>query len=802
MKRTREGKVASGGGRLRITLLVILGSTALAVFAVAIVLQLKSGPWSGPTPATPIAVSPAPAQPVRPSQVFDDYAGSESCLPCHAAEFEGWRHSNHGLAERSVDSEMDGPAFATVRTFQHGTQSTTVGGSGPFTVSTVGPAGRAEAFTAERVIGHDPLRQFLVAFPGGRLQTLEASYDPARDEWFNVYGEEDRKPGEWGHWTGRGMNWNNMCAACHNVRVKKNYDSRLDAYTTTMAERAVGCEACHGPMREHVRWRAANREFKGRHPDDRKFSAEQVFQTCGSCHARRSDLTGEFVPGDSFDDHFSLAVVDETETYYLDGQVHEENYEYAAFLGSRMHTAGVRCNDCHEPHTAKVRLPGNLMCMSCHAGKEGVPVIDPAKHGFHQLDALYSSVEGGPDAAALAARDRESVARSGGECINCHMPQTLYMQRHRRHDHGFTIPDPQLTKELGIPNACNRCHTDKEADWAIGCVNEWYGEKMQRPSRDRARLFAQARRGEEPARAALLAMLGTDISDYWRASAVSLLGIWAGEHATTAALIAATRHASPLVRAHAAQALGPLAGAGHAEVRPAIEPLLRDRSRGVRFHAARTMRDMLDERSPVGREYLEILEYIADQPAGRMERGAYELARGRPEEALPEYQKAVAWDPNSAGIRHDLAVTLATLGRSLEAVHELEEACRLAPQDAEYRYKLALVYHEVGRRDQAIASLQAAVGLDPAHTRAWYNLGLALDADGRTDEALASLARAESTAPGDPRAAYAAATIFAKTGRAAEARQAAERALAASPGFAPARELLMSLRGGPAGGGK
>ena len=39
------------------------------------------------------------------------------------------------------------------------------------------------------------------------------------------------------------------------------------------------------------------------------------------------------------------------------------------------------------------------------------------------------------------------------------------MARDPRHDHGFTIPDPLLTKELGIPNACNRCHADKTVDW-------------------------------------------------------------------------------------------------------------------------------------------------------------------------------------------------------------------------------------------------------------------------------------------------------------------------------------------------
>ena len=106
----------------------------------------------------------------------------------------------------------------------------------------------------ERVIGNDPLRQFLVPAPGNRLQTCDVSYDPNKNEWFNVYGEEDRNPGEWGHWTGQGMNWNAMCAACHNTRLRKNYDPQTNSYHTTMAEMTVGCEACHGPMKDHVDW--------------------------------------------------------------------------------------------------------------------------------------------------------------------------------------------------------------------------------------------------------------------------------------------------------------------------------------------------------------------------------------------------------------------------------------------------------------------------------------------------------------------------------------------------------------------
>ncbi len=45
-----------------------------------------------------------------------------------------------------------------------------------------------------------------------------------------------------------------MCAECHATNVRKNYDAAEDRFHTTFSEASVGCEACHGPGAEHVRW--------------------------------------------------------------------------------------------------------------------------------------------------------------------------------------------------------------------------------------------------------------------------------------------------------------------------------------------------------------------------------------------------------------------------------------------------------------------------------------------------------------------------------------------------------------------
>ena len=753
----------------------LLGLVALAVAGSFLWQRVSGGlPAASARPKT-TAEALVPDQ----AATYARYAGSSTCRECHEEAQRRWETSNHGLAERDFRADLDRPAFDPPRVFRHASQTSEARyQNGRYELVTLGFGTNRQPYQLVRVIGNDPLRQFLIARPRGRLQVTEVAWDPRTNQWFDVYGNEDRRPGEWGHWTGRGMCWNAMCAACHNTRVRKNYDPATDTYHTAMTELTVSCEACHGPLKEHVVWQRTYRNSgrpypppAGEDPTLPRYSTNQVFQTCGFCHARRADLTGDFHPGERFFDHYSLTIPDLTDTYYPDGQVRDEDYEYAAFLGSRMHTHGIVCMDCHTPHQAKPAILGNDLCMRCHNGSyTNSPVIDPVAHGFH---AKYES---------------------GNDCRDCHMPQTVYMARHWRHDHGFTIPDPLLTKQFGIPNACNRCHRDKDADWSLKWVGEWYGPKMNRRTRDRAQWFARGRRGEAAARQPLLKLLAGEEIPYWQAAIINILRQWIGDPAVERAVRERLDAPDPLVREKAVQALAPLVGRPASGLRQVLRARLEDPVRCVRVAAAWALRATVDPASRAGRELRRMLDYNADQPTGQLQLAVYALDRDQPETAYAHLRKAIAWDPNSPPLRHEMAVVCSLTGRSREALEQLETACRLAPDEAEYAYKLALARNEVGDSAGTLAALERAVKLDPRHARAWYNLGLARNAAGRPEDALDALLRAESITPADPRIPYARATILFGLGRVAEARQAAARALEIRPGYPPARQFLDNLR--------
>ena len=724
----------------------------------------------------PAAVAADPAAPVfaPEDEVHARYAGSETCRECHAAAFETWQTSHHGLAEREVRKEQDHQSFSPKQTLVHGkdTSEVFVDADGLAEILTRGLDQQRHAYPVVRVIGNNPLRQFLIPAPGGRLQAWDIALDPAKNEWFGVHGDDPRAPGDWGHWTGQGMNWNSMCAACHNTRLRKNYEPRTNTYHTTMAEMSVGCEACHGPMKDHVEWQKKPPLGHAKDPTLPKFNRDQAMETCAACHARRAEITGDLIPGESFYDHFSLTVTDETDTYHPDGQVRDEDYEFTSFLSSRMHHAGVRCADCHDPHSGKRLAPGNQLCMNCHAGGSrfpAAPVIDPVSHSHHAAD------------------------NTGNQCVSCHMPVTTYMQRHPRHDHSFSIPDPRLTKELNVPNACNRCHTDQDADWAIDAYQNFYGKKSDRPSRTRALLIGSARRGDPAARGGLIKLLASDEIPAWKASACHLLDRWVMDPAATQALLGQISNASPLVREAAVRTLGNLVRENNTHVRNALQPLLDDPIRSVRVAAAWALCDTLDLDTRAGRELVHMLDLNADQPAGRMRLAQFAMLRGDNTAAIRQMRKAIGWDPNSPPFHHDLAILLSTTGDHNGAVTAIQQAIRLDPANPEYHYKLALALNELGSTAQATAALEKTVRLDPGYARAWYNLGLARSGMNQPREAIAALLKGEAADPADAAIPYARATIHARLGQNKEALAAAARALRLRPDFPEARQLLQAL---------
>jgi tetratricopeptide (TPR) repeat protein len=366
------------------------------------------------------------------------------------------------------------------------------------------------------------------------------------------------------------------------------------------------------------------------------------------------------------------------------------------------------------------------------------------------------------------------------------MPQTRYMVRDPRRDHGFTIPDPVLTKELGVPNSCNRCHDDKSADWAIDATVKWYGEKMERRSRQRARVIARAEKNDATVLPELLSMVTSEEIAAWRSVLISFLTPWVQQPDTRAFLEKSLTHESPLVRSAAVRAI-----ANTPDATALIKPLCDDPVRLVRLDAAWSLRNARDRSHSSYRELTDYIEAICDQPAGALRQTQFALDEQRIDDALKWSARAAAWDATS-GMAHQIhAVVLNTAGKRDEAIAELRKACELDPKNAEHPFMLALLYGETGQPDEVIVQLKKAVALEPGYGRAWYNLGLAYAQKEAFPDSIAALQQAERLLPDAPEIPYARATVHARAGQIDEARKAAARAQ--SLGNPPASQLLKQL---------
>jgi predicted CXXCH cytochrome family protein len=495
---------------------------------------------------------------------------------------------------------------------------------------------------------------------------------------------------------------------------------------------------------------------------------------CGSCHTRRGELTGRFRPGDAYLDHFDPVLPSGTGVFYADGQVREEDFEFVPFMLSYMHEQGIRCTTCHNSHTGNIRDDGNELCLQCH--REGVTdkikIEDPTAHSHHAAD------------------------NTGNLCVNCHMPQTVYMQRHWRRDHGMTIPDPLLTREFGIPNACNRCHTDQTTDWAVEYATEWYGDRLNRPTRRRTRLLARIEQGDDSAVPALLQLLHTEKREAWRAVyARYLTGVLDRANPPLMrqivdAMLGLLDDPSPLVQSAAIDALDPIAG----QLSDRIAPKLESPTRLVRIKAAWALRRQLDTTSDAARDLFAQIAHNIDQPTGAFQYARYLADRRRDTESLAWFQKAIQWDPGSAPFRYAYAVMLRETGEIDAAIDQLRAATTVDPKSAFYYHALGLLYAEKGDLESARDALREAVRIAPTAARYWYNLALAESKLGEHDAAIEAIGKAEQLEPSNADFAYAHATILLDAGRVEEARRAAERTLTIDPNYTPAIMLLQQNR--------
>ncbi len=702
------------------------------------------------------------------------YVGHGSCRSCHEPEFQEWLGSDHHRAmnpatDEFVLGDFDGAVFEhfgqVFRFFRR---------DGGYWVNAPDETGAARDMRIEYTFGHDPLQQYLIAFPGGRYQALQVCWDSRPEaeggqRWYHLYPDEPVPPDDILHWTRRHFNWNYMCADCHSTNLDKGFDAETLSYRTTWSEMNVSCEACHGPGSEHVAWARAKagaesaapvpaedlarlRDYVGskglvvslKEPGEdpaefpwsidpatdqpkrvRPLASNAQVETCAPCHSHRTLLEPKLRQGQPYHDTHAPSVLSER-LYHHDGQLKEETYVYGSFAQSRMFHAGVRCSDCHNPHSMRLVAPGNALCVRCHQAD----AYDSPAHHFHP------------------------VGSAGASCVECHMPETTYMGVDARRDHSLRVPRPDLAKRIGSPDACTKCHVDKTQDWAAEAFEQWWGPGPRNVHY--GEILASARR-HEAGSFERLAALAADLSRpaLVRAAAVETAGFRAPSPEATRLVAGRLADPDPSVRREALAVLLQYP----AEQRLALAgAALSDPSRSVRTEAARVLAAAnagFDEATRAAferaaAEFLAQQAALSDRGAGHLFLAAFHADLGDYEAAEAAYRLAQKVEPEFIPARLNFAGMLEERNRPAEAEAEYRAAVAAAMTDDDRgiaREGIARFLVRQRRYDEGVAELAAAAALLPRSAETQYFYGVALNSLGRFSEALPYLEKAHELAP-------------------------------------------------------
>jgi len=109
-----------------------------------------------------------------------------TCVQCHQAQANAWANSHHAKAMAratpvSVLGDFGGMDFEHKGVVSHFFKK-----GDKYFVRTQGPDGKPADFEIAYTFGVDPLQQYLIELPGGKLQAFTVAWDILGKRWFHL----------------------------------------------------------------------------------------------------------------------------------------------------------------------------------------------------------------------------------------------------------------------------------------------------------------------------------------------------------------------------------------------------------------------------------------------------------------------------------------------------------------------------------------------------------------------------------------------------------------------------------------
>jgi predicted CXXCH cytochrome family protein len=533
--------------------------------------------------------------------------------------------------------------------------------------------GTPQEHRVDYTLGNRRIQHYLTTLSSGRIIVLAPSWDIQRKQWFHNTDIAD--PDE----TDETLIqiWNKNCYSCHVSQQQKGFDGAKNEYKSSWLDFGTNCERCHGPASDHVAYYSAPNPPKGPAVDivvQTRLDAARNTMVCAQCHSFRDIYVNGFAAGDNYYDHF-LPILEATQphdndpAYWPDGRTRRFSNDAFGLWQSECYLKGKAvCTNCHvTPHLVEIeknpqlRPDSNALCATCH-------------------ESLTRNA---------AAHSHHAPGSKGTSCVECHMPRTVYSIKAEIRDHSLSIPVPENTLKHNIPNACNLCHRDRDANWALEKMSRWWGTASRQKLIRRADAFSLARANSPEAVPQLLDLLGRlSEGGLVRANALSYLVRFNGAPGVYPAIERSVSDSDPLVRATAALRIV-AAPADRPAAIAALTHALADVVATVRLSAAVSLVGMgvRDLPGEDGRRfesarllYQARAELNSDDAEQQLGAGRFYLLRGEPAKALAAFQTSLKLDPEIQ-VQYLLAAAYAEQGQYPRA---RETLLAIPPADAQY----------------------------------------------------------------------------------------------------------------------
>jgi predicted CXXCH cytochrome family protein len=372
-----------------------------------------------------------------------EYVGSQACLSCHTEKFRQWKPSNHAQMVVPIINSSDLPLDIS---------------KAPANLQS--ELRKATYMVANSMcLARDPVTE--------HYKTLGVSYDKIQKAYVS---------------SGFSLDWSISCAGCHTTN--------MNTPKLTWSESGIGCEACHGPGRDHILGKG----------DTAKIVTSKDPDICGQCHGGNDVQTGGNLMSDGskwivgFRPGMKLAELKGVQLTPVDPAKappdssvmvnHLRNYNmWAASPHSKALglVAGndrnpADCYGCHSADGFAARLQGKkvdpakkagfttISCVACHDphdSENSHQLIMPPEKLCNSCHTQEATLKG----TSVKGIEETKSIHANVNCVQCHMTEANHLMKVIRPD------APDLAEKRA--DTCTSCHKNSTKKDRATRLQEW-----------------------------------------------------------------------------------------------------------------------------------------------------------------------------------------------------------------------------------------------------------------------------------------------------------------------------------------